>query len=188
MKFIFILIICFSTPFSFAQNDTSAIPLFSDWLRTNLNLELPENTTIDEQFNLKNYALPLPDSIRAMYKTEEWIGDLDIYEIESTEDGIVLVLNSDDSKIILLTENYIVIGFHGIVGSYKQTLIYGFEEEKTWLNYQVFGFGIFAKDVLRVGKDYYDSRDVEDPEYVGHIFETGTFDLKTMEYSFLSYE
>lgn len=188
MKFINLLLISLSINVCFSQEDTNNISSIQEWISINLNLELPTNSIIDEQFNLKNYELPLPGSLREILKTEEWIGDLEIREFESTEDGIVLVLNSDDSKIILLTENYFVMGFHGIIGNYKQTLIYDFAAKNTSFNYEVFGYGIFSKDVLRVGKDYYDTRDVEDPEYAGHIFEVGTFDLKTNKYTFLGFE
>lgn len=44
---------------------------------------------------------------------------------------------------------------------------------------------LLKDDVLSVEKDYFDSLDVEDINYKGHIFENEKYDLKTGKYTYI---
>ena len=37
-----------------------------------------------------------------------------------------------------------------------------------------------------VGRDYYDSKDLRDPNFQGNIFESGAYNLETYQYSFIT--
>lgn len=51
-----------------------------------------------------------------------------------------------------------------------------------------FCYDTVSPSVLLAARDYYDSKDVEDPNYRGHIFEYGAYNLETQQYTFITFE
>lgn len=163
--------------------------ILSTWLESNFGVIVPEEKQFPCSFDCKMYANELSKSIQAEFKEEYWLGTYLFNGIFANEDGIEIDLSTDDlTKTLILTENYFTVSYHPMMGSDGQTLIYNFKEQKSKLDSEIFVIRPLSPTLLLVGKDYYDSRDVEDPEYEGHIFEKGTFNLETGEYLFLERE
>jgi hypothetical protein len=171
------------------HGDTDYETTITDWLKTNFLIEIPEAARLNCSFNCLNYDEALSDDTRKEYNEEYWLGTYQFNEAEVTEDGIVIDLSTDDlSKTMILTENFFTVSYHMIMGSDGQTLIYNFKTGETKLDPEIYAIRILSPEELLVGKDYYDSRDVEDPDYEGHIFESGTYNLMSGEYLFLEKE
>ena len=51
-----------------------------------------------------------------------------------------------------------------------------------------FCYGTVSPSVLLAARDYYDSKDIEDPNCQGHIIEYGEYDLVAEKYSFIAFE
>lgn len=169
--------------------DTDYETTITDWLKTNFLVEIPPAARLNCTFNCLNYDGSLAEPIRKEFSEEYWLGTYQFNEAESLEDGIILDLGTDDlSKTMVLTEDFFTVSYHPMMGSDGQTLIYNFKTGETKLDSEIYVIRILSPDELLVGKDYYDSRDVEDPAYEGHIFETGSYNLKTGEYIFLEKE
>lgn len=85
----------------------------------------------------------------------------------------------------IVTENNIVVSCS--YGQNSKTIVYDKKLAKLIeVNFSMFATGIVGDDVLSVEKDYYDSLDPQDPNYKGHIFENGKYDLKAGQYTFIS--
>lgn len=159
------------------------------WLTNNLNLIIPDDKQLNPSFDLSNYTGNLCQPIIDELKEEFWMGMYEVNEIISTEFGIIIDLGSFDlSKTLILTKDYFIVSFHTIIGDNGQALIYSFKERTSSINGEIYAWDIISPTELMVGKDYYDSRNIEDPDYEGHIFETGSYNLETGEYTFIGKE
>lgn len=132
----------------------------------------------------------LSSEAKVEFSKNYWLGSGKITHV-SLENGGVLVGLTDDNdlyKNLIVTENYIVVS--SSFGQNSQTIIYNKKQAKLipQINSSMFVTGLLGQDVLSVQKDYYDSLDAQDPNYRGHIFENGKFDLRTSKYSFISNE
>lgn len=159
------------------------------WITNNLNILIPEEMSMNPIFDMSNYVGTLSQAVKDELKEDYWLGMYEVVEIESSGNGIVIELsNSDLIKKLILTHDYFIVSFHNIMGDVGQSLIYSFKDQTTTLDGDIFATDIFSPTILFVEKDYYDPRDVEDPDYEGHIFETGTYNLQTREYTFIGKE
>jgi len=171
-----------------AQGKTTSDTL-KYWLSTNFNIEIPAELEFVCQFDIQNYQGVLSEEVKNEFDAEQWLQNVLVSESVYDSSGILLDLEMDYfSKTIALTKDYFTVSFHGMIGSDGQTLIYSFKEKELYLDNEIYVMEIISPTILIVGKDYYDSRDNEDPDYVGHIFEYGSYDLTTKEYIFLGYE
>lgn len=160
-----------------------------NWLNENFGMIVPSEMSLMCEFNCSNYTGKLNESILKEFQEEYWLGTFHLNDIKSTENGIVIDLGTDDlSKIMIITENYFTVSYHGIVGSDGQTLIYSFEKKATTIDHDNFCYNFMSPTVLQAARDYYDSKDVEDPNYRGHIFEYGAYNLETQQYTFITFE
>ena len=114
-------------------------------------------------------------------ENEYWLGDFSIQKIIKKKDGIILELNNDDyAKLLIATKEYLVVSY-AVNGSEERTLVYNKLEKSHYI------MDDFAKDLINsstilVERDYYDGLEPDDPNYHGHIFEEGEFNLKTQKY------
>lgn len=172
-----------------AQDSSVTSDALKNWMNSNLGVLVSEEFPFECTFNAENYGLPLGAEARTALKEEYWLGTYHVNSVEATTDGIVMDISTDDfSKTLLLTENYFTVSYHLMLGSDGRTLIYNFQNNTLTENDQVYAIRFLSPTELLVGKDYYDTRDVEDPDYEGHIFELGSLNLVTGEYIFLEKE
>ncbi len=161
----------------------------SDWLKENFGIVVPPDMYLQCDFDCTNYTGKLDESILKEFQEEYWLGAFHLNDIKSTENGIVLDLGTDDlSKTMIITKDYFTVSYHGIIGSDGQTLIYSFEKKATTFDHDNFCYNIMSPTVLLAARDYYDSKDVEDPNCRGHIFEYGAYNLETQQYTFITFE
>lgn len=172
-----------------AQDSLVTNTAMKNWMAVNLGVIVPEDFPFDCKFNTNNYDLPLSKETRNELKAEYWLGTYHLNSLEASKDGTVMEISTDDfSKTLLLTENYFTVSYHLLMGSEGRTLIYNFKENSFIENNEVYAIRFLSPTELLVGKDYYDTRDIEDPDYEGHIFELGSLNLLTGEYTFLEKE
>lgn len=161
----------------------------TEWLNENFGISVPPEMVLICEFDCYNYVGKLDDLILNEFQEELWLGTFQLNEVKSTFNGFIFDLGTDDiSKTMILTENYFTVSYHGMVGSDGQTLIYSFEKNVTTNDRDNFCFDIISPTVLLAGRDYYDIKDVEDPNYQGHIFENGSYNLETQQYTFITFE
>jgi hypothetical protein len=143
--------------------------------------------TINQKSGIENTLLDidnLPKYLQNELESEWWLGNLgtlSINKITQKKDGLIISLgrgkdtDSETNKKIIITEDYLIIsyaiGFHE-----ERTLIYN-KNTKSHSIIDDFAADLIGKNSIKVYRDYYDSRDVQDPNYQGHIFEEGEYNL-----------
>lgn len=158
-----------------------------NWLNENFGMIVPPEMSLNCEFICNNYKGKLDEAILKEMREEWWLGSFNLNNIVSTQYGFIIDIGTDElSKTMIITENYFTVSYHGIIGSDGQSLIYSFEKNSVSVDSESYCFNIIAPAVLIVGRDYYDSTDIEDPNYRGHIFEYGAFNLDTEEYTFIA--
>jgi hypothetical protein len=125
-----------------------------NWLNENLGMIVPSEMSLMCEFNCSNYTGKLNESILKEFQEEYWLGTFHLNDIKSAENGIVIDLGTDDlSKIMIITENYFTVSYHGMVGSDGQTLIYSFEKKATTIDHDNFCYNIMSPTVLQAARD-----------------------------------
>ena len=167
---------------------SSTEEVMKNWMLQNFNFKLPDTLDFETMINPKNYVQLLPLEVVEELKKDEWQGDFKLADIESVEDGLTIMLDDEYSFRMLLMENFFIVSFHGIIGDFKQTLLYNFESKELLTTFDYYALRPLGKNEISVTVDYYDSRDIEDPDYEGHIFEYGMINLTTGDYTLLGKE
>ena len=128
----------------------------------------------------------LSSEAKSQFSEEYWLGSGEIKEINYKNEGVIIGIEDDQLyKNLVVTEENIIVSYS--YGNNSQTIIYNKKQAKLiQISFSMFVTDLLKNDVLSVEKDYFDSLDYEDPNYRGHIFEKGTYDLKSGKYSFLS--
>jgi hypothetical protein len=102
--------------------------------------------------------------------------------------GILINLSTDVySKNLILTDDFLIISYHVDLGSEGESIVYNFKT-KQFYGSDFYAIELTSKSEILVENDYYDSRDINDPKYEGHIFETGTYNLLSNKYTFITKE
>lgn len=159
------------------------------WLKEHFKIDVPVSKRKQLDFDTKNYEERLSAETLAELNEDWWMKNVSFNGIEFYKDGIVIDLSSEDfSKNLILTKDFFTISYHLLMGSDGQTMIYHFKKKTLTLDPEIYAMYPISAKELMVGKDYYDFRDVEDPDYAGHIFEKGTYHLETGKYTFLERE
>lgn len=167
---------------------SSTKEVMENWMVQNFNFKLPDTLDFETTIDPKNYTQLLPLDVVEELKKDEWQNDVKLAAVESVEDGLTIMLDDEYSYRMLLMENYFIVSYHGIIGDYKQTLLYNFDTKELQTTYEYYALRPIGKNEISVTVDYYDSRDMEDPDYEGHIYEYGMMDLTTGEYTLLGKE
>lgn len=117
-----------------------------------------------------------------------WLGTGKINEISSTNGGIIIDLSDDNyGKNLIVTDDKIIVSYCLTMGSNSQTITYNKKSNKlSLIDLHFLATGLLDKNVLLVARDYYDTLDPSDPNYKGHIFENGKYDMTTGKYTFIS--
>jgi hypothetical protein len=141
---------------------------------------IPESINYFDFENLSSEA-------KSEFSEEYWLGSGEIKEINYKNEGVIIGMEDDQLyKNLVVTENNIVVSYS--YGNNSKTIVYNKKQAKLiQISFSMFVRDLLKNDVLSVEKDYFDSLDVQDPNYRGHIFEKGTYDLKSGKYSFVSH-
>lgn len=182
-----ILTVCFLGfgTFLFGQSEPSTKAVIASWMQQNFNFLLPDSLKFETTINPSNYLQKLPIEVIKELQKDEWQGEFKLGDIESVEDGLTIMLDDEYSFRMLLMENYFIVSYHGLIGDFKQSLVYNFTSKELETTYEYYALRPIGKNEIAVSVDYYDSRDIEDPDYEGHIFEHGIINLDTDEYTSL---
>ena len=162
---------------------SSTKEVMKNWMLQNFNFKLPDTLVFETTIDPKNYVQLLPLEVVEELKKDEWQGDFKLADIESVEDGLTLLLDDEYSFRMILMENYFLVAYHGIIGDFKETLLYNFSTKELITITDYYALRPLGRNEISVAVDYYDSRDIEDPDYEGHIFEYGMIDLTTGLYT-----
>lgn len=128
----------------------------------------------------------LPMALQEELQAEWWLGNFgnsSIKKITQKKDGIIISeyeKGGDLGKKIIITNNYLILSYAIGVGEEK-TLIYNKKTKKHSI-IDDFAEDLLGNNSIKVTRDYYDSRDANDPNYEGHIFEEGEYNLTTNNY------
>jgi hypothetical protein len=116
--------------------------------------------------------------------SQDWLlGDTRTNKITKKPFAEITDISTDEyRKYMFVTKDKIIVSYAVNGGGEDRTIICD-RISKTKIIYD----GIFATDMisetrLLVEKDFYDTLDVNDPNYQGHIYQKGTFDIDTKLY------
>ncbi|MEC4050076.1 hypothetical protein OX284_011595 [Flavobacterium sp. SUN046] len=137
-----------------------------------------------DYFNFENISSEAKKELTKDY----WLGTGKIVGIKSSNDVIIIDLSDENYiKNLIVNKERIIVSYSLLVGSNAQTIIYDKKLKKiVYHNLPYFTEDLLDKDNLLVSKDYYDTLSVDDPNYRGHIFENGKYNLITGKYTFIS--
>gem|GEM_PF-3037960 len=159
------------------------------WLEQNLGISLNPEQWNHHTIDLSNYTGKLDTAVKTELQADNWLGNRQLNSIEIDTNGIIVDLSEDGLiKTLILLEDYFILSYHLMLGSSGESLIYSFDSHSFYIDQELIVTKINTPTEVTVGKDYYDPRDVEDPNYQGHIFELGTYNLITRAYTFKQYE
>lgn len=159
----------------------------SKWLKNNLNIIIDKDSLVNHGLNLTAYTTELSNEFKVEIGEDYWLGLYSLNNIKIKKNGIVCSLSTDDySKFLILTEKFIIISYHVSFGTDGQTIIYNLSNKSYYVGDNFMAYGLISSNILEVEKDYFDRRDVDDPNYEGHIVEYGSYNLLTEEYKFIS--
>ena len=145
------------------------------------------NNNVDISKSIKYFDFEkLSSEAKLELSKDYWLGTGKIKEITSSNGGIIINLSDDNyDKNLITTDDKIIISY--AVDSDCQTIIYDKKSNKLSLvDLHIFATGLSEKNMLLVSRNYYDTKDPNDPNYKGHIFEKGKYDIKTGKYTFIS--
>lgn len=140
-----------------------------------------ENIEVGNFFDFEN----LSEEVKNELSQAWWLGQCRVKSIDFIHDGVILGLHDDDYlKYMIVTSEKVIISYHLLVGTDGKTIIYDKKTGKlAETEITMFATGLVEQNVLKVERDYYDDLDASDPNYQGHIFETGTYDMSTDKYT-----
>jgi len=118
-----------------------------------------------------------------------FLGQMKINKILKKPHGFLINISPEDYyyKMAVRTRDFLVISYAFDAGE-DRTIICDYRTNTSYITDDFILEDIIGEDLLYVMKDYYDSLDMTDPNYRGHIFEHGTYNLRTKEYTFKHYE
>ncbi len=147
------------------------------------------NNKVDISKSIKYFDFEkLSNEAKTELSKDYWLGTGKIKEISSNNSGIIINLSDDNyGKNLIVTDDKIIVSYCLTMGSNSQTIIYDKKSNKlSLIDLHFFATGLSDKNVLLVERDYYDTLDASDPNYKGHIFEKGKYDMTTSKYTFVS--
>jgi hypothetical protein len=141
--------------------------------------EIKQNKNTSERilFDLQDIS----HVIKKKLSEEYWLGSISIQKIVEKNGGLILDLWNDDyAKKLIVTDKYFIVSY-AVDASEENTLVYNKSTKEHFI------INDFTKDLINsstilVERDYYDSLDFDDPNYQGHIFEEGEFNLDSKKY------
>ncbi len=148
---------------------------FSNWVERNLSMKIPK---IEPHFKI---STNLSNEITNELKEDYWLGTFSLNEIKINEHGVHFNLSDDDySKYLLINSEFLIVSYHLTFGSDGNSIFINLKTMTPKLLEGYFIKSFESENIVNVEKDYYDNQ--------GHVWETGTYDLKTGKYTMESIE
>jgi hypothetical protein len=148
---------------------------FSNWVERNLSMKIPK---IEPYFKINTN---LSSEIKNELKEDFWLGTYTINEIKIKANGLHFNLTDDDySKYLLINSEFLIVSYHLTAGSDGNSIFINLKTMTPKLLEGYFIISFESENIVNVEKDYYDNK--------GHVWETGTLDLKTGKYTMVSIE
>jgi len=146
------------------------------------NGNISENSkcdNFDDFFYIEGFDFETIKELKKPY----YLGGIKKQKIIKNEFGIYANIESDEMpKTIVKTNDYLISSYtHWGVGT-SRTIICNLDTKTSTNDNCFFVTKLIGHNLLLVQRDYYDNREIEDPEYQGHIFEDGEFNLETNTY------
>lgn len=151
--------------------------LLSNWFLRNLNISLP-NIIYSEQFTLPD----LSEAIKIeLLEQEYWLANVKVTESNYTKQGLKLDLSDENYvKRLFLSSDYLIVSYHLTAGSDGHSILIDLKQMNSTFLEGLLVNEIDFKGDLIVEKDYYDDE--------GHVWETGSYDVKSESYRMISKE
>ena len=148
---------------------------FSNWVERNLSMKIPK---IEPIFKINTN---LSSEITNELKEDFWLGTYSLNEIKINENGVHLNLSDDDySKYLFINSEFLIVSYHLSAGSDGNSIFINMKNMTSKFLEGYFIKSFESENIVNVEKDYYDNK--------GHVWETGTYDLKTGKYTMESIE
>lgn len=149
----------------------------SNWFMKNLNISIP-NIINSEQLTLPD----LSDEIKTeLLGQEYWLANVKVTETDNIKQGLKLDLSDENYvKRLFLSSNYLIVSYHLTAGSDGHSLLIDLKQMTSTFLEDLFVNEMDFNGYLIVEKDYYDDE--------GHVWETGSYDVKTESYRMISKE
>ena len=161
----------------------------ADWLKNNLKFNVESSKIAYNTLDLTSYRNDISTELKNELNEGGfgyWNLENDsIIEVVNEKAGIIFDLTKDHvNKHLFLTADFIIISYYTWPNEFS-SLIYNISSKKMeYYDFEV--TGLISYNFLEVFKGYYDKREINDPKYEGHIFETGSFNLLDGKYTFIS--
>lgn len=148
---------------------------FSNWVERNLSMKIPK---IEPSFKIN---ANLSSEITNELKEDYWLGTYSLNEIKINENGVHFNLSDDDySKYMFINSEFLIVSYHLTAGSDGNSIFINMKNMTSKFLEGYFIKSFESENIVNVEKDYYDNK--------GHVWETGTYDLKTGKYTMESIE
>lgn len=148
---------------------------FSNWVERNLSMKIPK---IEPFFKINTN---LSSEITNELKEDYWLGTYSLNEIKINENGVHFNLSDDDySKYMFINSEFLIVSYHLTAGSDGNSIFINMKNMTSKFLEGYFIKSFESENIVNVEKDYYDNK--------GHVWETGTYDLKTGKYTMVSIE
>jgi hypothetical protein len=148
----------------------------SNWFMRNLNISIP---------NISSEQLTIPDlseEIKSeLLEQDYWLANVKVMEIENIQQGLKLDLGDENYvKRLFLSSDYLIVSYHLTAGSDGHSILIDLKQMTSTFLESLLVNEIELNGNLIVEKDYYDDE--------GHVWETGSYNIKTESYRMLSKE
>jgi hypothetical protein len=148
---------------------------FSNWVERNLSMKIPK---IEPFFKIDTNLI---SEIKNELKEDFWLGTYTINEIKIKANGVHFNLSDDDySKYLFMNSEFLIVSYHLTAGDDGNSIFINLKTMTPKLLEGYFIKSFESEHIVSVEKDYYDNK--------GHVWETGTYDLKTGKYTMESIE
>jgi hypothetical protein len=142
----------------------------------NLNISIP---------NISSEQLTIPDlseEIKTeLLEQEYWLAKVKATETDYIKQGLKLDLSDENyDKRLFLSSDYLIVSYHLTAGSDGHSILIDLKQMTSTFLESLFVNEIDSNGNLIVEKDYYDDE--------GHVWETGSYNIKTESYRMLSKE
>jgi hypothetical protein len=148
----------------------------SNWFMRNLNISIPNASAIQT-------TIPdLSNEVKTeLLEQEYWLANVKVTEIDNIKQGIKLDLSDENyDKRLFLSSDYLIVSYHLTAGSDGHSILIDLKQMTSTFLESLFVNEIDSNGSLIVEKDYYDDE--------GHVWETGSYDVKSQRYRMISKE
>ena len=119
---------------------------------------------------------------RSILEEENFLGSYTVDKITRKSYGTIIRLSTPNvEKLAIRTKDYFIVSYTASFND-NRTIICDNNTKKSVILDYVYVLKLLDKDRIRVKSNYYDTKDVNDPDFTGTITEKSVFNLKFMDY------